>query len=45
MEDQLYTWSSIFSCDPSPGDTTQILIHIDQKFHPVHGRVDISMFR
>jgi hypothetical protein len=45
MEDHVHTWSSIFSCDTSPGGTTQILIHIDQKFHLVHGRADISMFR
>jgi hypothetical protein len=46
MEDQVSsTWSSIFSCDPSPCDTTQILIHSDQKFHLVHGGADISMFR
>jgi hypothetical protein len=31
------TWSSIFSCDPSPVDTTQVLIHIDQKFLRVLG--------
>ncbi len=45
MEDQLCTRSSIFSCDLSPGDTTHILIYIDQKFHLVHGGTDISMFR
>jgi hypothetical protein len=45
MEDQVSsTWSSFFSCDPSP-DTTHILIHIDQKFHLVHGGADISTFR
>jgi len=31
IEDQVCTWSSIFSCDPSPVDTTEVLIHIDQK--------------
>ncbi len=45
MEDQVCAWSSIISCDPSPGDTTQILIHTDQKFYLVHGGADISMFR
>lgn len=46
MEDQVSSiWSSIFSCDPSPGDTTHILIHIDQKFYLVHGGADISMLR
>ena len=34
-----------FSCDPSPGDTTQIPIHINQKFHLAHEGADISMFR
>ena len=45
MEDQVKTWSSIFSCDPSPVDTTEVLIYIDQKLRLVHGRADISMFR
>jgi hypothetical protein len=31
IENLVCTWSSIFSCDPSPVDTTQILIRIDQK--------------
>ena len=37
MEDQVHTWSSIFSCDPSPVDTTEVLIHIDQKLRLVLG--------
>ena len=45
MEDQLNTWPSIFSCDPSPVDTTEVLIYIDQKLRLVHGRAGISMFR
>ena len=35
MEDQLNTWPSIFSCDPSPVDTTEVLIYIDQKLRLV----------
>jgi hypothetical protein len=31
MEDQVHTWSSIFSCNPSPVDTPEVLIHIDEK--------------
>src|SRR5579872_453415 len=31
MENRVHTRSSIFSYDTSPVDTTQILIHIDQK--------------
>ena len=37
MEDQVFTWSSIFSCDPSPVDTPQVLIPRDQKSHLVLG--------
>ena len=37
MEDQLNTWPSIFSCDPSPVDTTKVLIYIDQKLRLVLG--------
>ena len=37
IEDQVFTWSSIFSCDPSPIYTTQVLIHIDQKLLIVLG--------
>ena len=37
MEDQLNTWPSIFSCDPSPVDTTEVLIYIDQKLRLVLG--------
>ena len=37
MEDQIFIWSSIFSCDPSPVDTTQVLISIDQKSRLVLG--------
>src|SRR5205085_11188680 len=37
MEDQVFTWSSIFSYDPSPVDTTEVLIYIDQKLRLVLG--------
>ncbi len=37
MEDQVFTWSSIFSCDPSPVDTTRVLIPRDQKSRLVLG--------
>jgi len=37
MEDQVFTWSSIFSCDPSPVYTTEVLIYIDQKLRLVLG--------
>jgi hypothetical protein len=37
MEDQVFTWSSIFSCDTSPVYTTQVLIPRDQKSHLVLG--------
>ena len=37
IEDQVCTWSSIFSCDPSPVDTTEVLIYIDQKLRLVVG--------
>jgi hypothetical protein len=37
MENQVNTWFSIFSCDPSPVDTTEVLIYIDQTFHLVVG--------
>src|SRR5205807_155980 len=33
IEDQVNTWSS--TCDTSPVDTHQVLIHIDQKLHLV----------
>jgi hypothetical protein len=35
MEDQVFTWSSMFSCDTSPVYTTQVLISRDQKSHLV----------
>src|SRR5438105_15669999 len=35
IEDQVFTWSSMFSCDTSPVDTHQVLIHIDQKLRLV----------
>ena len=35
MEDQVFTWSSMFSCDISPVYTTQVLISRDQKSHLV----------
>jgi hypothetical protein len=37
IENQVCTWSSIFSCDPSPVDTTEVLIYIDQKLRLVLG--------
>lgn len=37
MEDQVHTWSSIVSCDTSPVQTTEVLIHIDQKLCLVLG--------
>src|ERR1700694_3000263 len=37
MENQVCTWSSIFSYDPSPVDTTEVLISIDQKLRLVLG--------
>ena len=37
IENQVKTWFSIFSCDPSPVDTTEVLIYIDQTFHLVVG--------
>ena len=36
IEDQVFTWSSIFSCDPSPVDTTEVPIY-DQKLRLVLG--------
>ena len=42
MEDQVHTWSSIFSCDPSPVDTTRVLIYIDQTLHLVLGVLGVS---
>jgi hypothetical protein len=36
-EDQVRTWSSLFSCDRSPIHMTEILIHIDQTFRRVLG--------
>src|SRR3989475_12866812 len=35
IEDQVFTWSSMFSCDTSPVYTHQVLIHIDQKLRLV----------
>ena len=37
MENQVDTWFSFFSCDPSPVDTTEFLIYIDQNLHLVLG--------
>lgn len=37
IENQVCTWFSIFSCDPSPVDTTEVLIYTDQKFRLVLG--------
>ena len=37
MEDLVNTRSSIFSSDPSPVDTTEVLIYIDQTLHLVMG--------
>ncbi len=37
IEDQVHTWSSIFSCDTSPVDTTEVLIYIEQKLRIVLG--------
>src|SRR3989441_4339028 len=37
MENQVFTWFSMFSCDPSPVDTTEVLIYIDQKLRLVLG--------
>jgi len=37
IENQMHTWSSKFSCDPSPVDTTEVLIYIDQKLRLVLG--------
>ena len=37
IEDQVFTWSSNFLCDPSPVDTTEVLIYIDQKLRLVLG--------
>jgi hypothetical protein len=37
IEDQVCTWSSNFLCDPSPVDTTEVLIYIDQKLRLVLG--------
>ena len=36
MENQVNTWFSIFSCDPSPVDTTEVPIY-DQKLRLVLG--------
>jgi hypothetical protein len=35
MEDQVCTW--FFPCDPSPVDTTEVLIYLDQKLRLVLG--------
>ena len=37
IENQIFIWSSIFSCDPTPVDTTEIPIYIDQKLRLVLG--------
>ena len=37
IENQVCIWSSMFSCDPSPVDTTEVLIYIDQKLRLVLG--------
>ena len=37
IEDQVCIWSSIFSCDPSPVDTTEVPIYLDQKLRLVLG--------
>ena len=37
IEDQVHTWSSIFSCDTTPVHTTEVLIHIDQQLRLVLG--------
>ncbi len=37
IEDQIFTWSSNFSCETSPVSTTQVLIPIDQKLRRVLG--------
>ena len=37
MEDQVHTWSSIFSCDTTLVHTTEVLIHLDQKIRLVLG--------
>jgi len=37
MEDQMHSWSSIFLCDTTPVHTTEVFIHIDQKFRLVLG--------
>ncbi len=37
MEDQVFTWSSIVSYDPSPVYTTEVLIYSDQKLRLVLG--------
>ena len=42
MEDLVFTRSSIFSCDLSPVDTTEVLIYIDQKLHLVVGVLGVS---
>ena len=36
------TWFSFFSCDPSPVDTTEVLIYIDQTLHLVLGVLGVS---
>jgi hypothetical protein len=41
-ENQILTWFSLFSCDPSPVDTPEVLIYIDQTFHPVVGVLGVS---
>ena len=39
IEDQVHTWSSMFSCDTTPVHTTEVLIHIDQQLRLV---LDVS---
>jgi hypothetical protein len=41
-ENQVNTWFSLVSCDPSPVDTTEVLIYIDQKLHLVFGVLGVS---
>src|SRR6266487_5336343 len=43
MEDQIFTWSSIFPCDPSPVDTTEVLIYLDQKLRLVLGMSSVYL--
>src|SRR5713226_8629424 len=45
IEDLVFTRSSIFSCDTSPVNTTQVLIHIDQKLRLVLGVSSVYLFQ